>query len=161
MKKLVPALLLAMLFLVGCYPGAPITCTGPGQQPSVVSFDASPPSISAGQSSTLGWEVSGATKVSIDQGVGNVALTGSREVTPTATTIYTLTATGTSGLSTTATAQVIVSGAAPPPTPAAPPVVNYFTANPPSISAGSSATLSWNVSNATSVTIDPGLGTFA
>jgi hypothetical protein len=52
--------------------------------------------------------------------------------------------------------QVIVTGA--PSLPAGSPVVNYFTANPPIISAGSSTTLSWSVSNATSVTIDPGVG---
>jgi hypothetical protein len=53
-------------------------------------------------------------------------------------------------------AQVIVSGT---PSPGGLPVVNYFTADPPVISAGSFTTLSWSVSNATSVTIDPGVGT--
>ncbi len=158
MKKLIPLLLLAVLFLASCYPGGPITITAPGQLPVINSFNASPASISAGESSTLNWTVTGATTVSIDQGIGNVALTGPRAVAPSATTIYTLTASSSAG-SVTATTQVIVSGAAPPPTPAGLPVINSFIASPSSISLGSSTTLSWNVSNATSVTIDHGVGT--
>jgi len=158
MKKLVPVLLLAVLFIASCYPGGPITITTPGKLPVINSFSASPSNISAGESSTLNWTVTGATAVSIDQGIGNVALTGPRAVAPAATTVYTLTASSSAG-STTATTQVIVTGAAPPP--ASLPFVNSFTASPPNITAGGSATLSWNVSNATSVTIDPGLGTFA
>jgi hypothetical protein len=157
MKKLVPVFMVALLFLVGCYPGAPITCTGPSQQPSIISFNAEPSSISAGESSDLSWNVSGATTVSIDQGIGNVALTGTRSVAPAVTTVYTLTALSSAGTAT-ATTQVIVTGAAPPPTPTGVPVINYFTASPSSISLGGSATLSWNVSNATSVTIDNGVG---
>jgi hypothetical protein len=38
------------------------------------------------------------------------------------------------------------------------PVVNSFTASPDTISAGQSATISWNVSDATSVTIQPAVG---
>jgi len=121
--------------------------------PVVNSFDANPGSISLGASSTLSWNVSGATTVSIDQGIGSVALTGTRVVSPSTTMVYTLTATNAGG-SITATAQVIVSGAPP----AGLPVINSFTANPGSITAGDSSTLSWNVSNATGVTIDPGVG---
>src|SRR4030042_1129622 len=111
MKKLVPLLLLAMLLVAGCAPGGPITITTTGQQPSIVSFNAGPPSISAGDSSNLSWSVTGATTVSIDQGIGNVALTGTRAVAPAATTIYTLTASNAAG-SVTATTQGIVTGAA-------------------------------------------------
>ncbi len=80
---------------------------------------------------------------------------------PGATTVYTLTATNSTGTSATATTQVIVSGASTPPTPPAPgglPVINYFTASPTNIYAADSSTLSWNVSNATSVNIDHGVG---
>jgi len=54
----------------------------------------------------------------------------------------------------------------PPPAPAAPApkpaaVVNRFTAEPSTITRGESATLSWDVANATSVTIDNGIGTVA
>jgi hypothetical protein len=150
-------LLLVLLFVVGCYPGGPITCTGPAQQPSIISFNAEPASISAGQSSDLSWNVSGATMVSIDQGIGSVALTGTRAVSPAATTVYTLTASSATS-SVTATTQVIVTGAAPPPTPTGQPVVNSFIASPSTISYGGSTTLSWSVTNATSVTIDNGVG---
>jgi len=162
MKKLVPLILLvlAVVFAAGC-DLAGITVTSSTQPPAINSFGAGPPTIAAGESSTLSWSVVGATMVSIDQGIGNVALSGSRVVMPSATTVYTLTATNAAGISTTATAQVIVTGAPSPPTPAALPVVNSFTASPPSIIVGELATLSWNVSNATSVTIDHGVGTFA
>jgi len=170
MKKLIPLLLLAVMLMAGC-DLAGITINTASEAPVISSFGASPPTIAAGEFSTLSWSVAGATTVSIDQGVGNVALTGSRTVMPTGTTVYVLTATNAAGMSTTATAQVIVSGAAPPaptpiptptptptPTPGGKPVVNYFTANPPIISAGGSTILSWNVSNATSVNIDHGVG---
>jgi hypothetical protein len=154
MKKLLPVGLLVLLFLAGCYPGAPITCTGPSQQASIISFNAEPSSISAGESSDLSWNVSGATTVSIDQGIGNVALTGTRSIAPSTTTVYTLTASNSVG-SITATTQVIVSGT---PTSTGFPVINSFVANPSSISLGGSTSLSWNVSNATSITIDNGVG---
>jgi hypothetical protein len=70
-------------------------------------FDASPGSVTLGGASTLSWNVSGAAVVSIDQDIGNVALSGTRVVSPAKTTIYTLTATNEAG-SVTATAQVAV-----------------------------------------------------
>ena len=161
MRKLIPLSLLAMMLVVGC------TCGGitiGSQQPIINSFNASPASVSAGESSTLSWTVTGATSVSIDQGIGNVALMGSRVVAPPATAIYTLTASS-SSVTVTATAQVVVSGAAPPPsptpspTPTGLPVINYFTIYPSSVTFGSSVTMSWSVTNATAVTIDNGVGT--
>ncbi len=168
MKKLIPLLLLLVVFAAGCAPDGSIRIITSNQLPVISSFGAGTPTISAGESATLSWSVAGATTVSIDQGIGNVALTGTRVVSPSATAIYTLTATSSAG-SVTATAQVIVSGAAPPiptptptpmptPTPGGMPVVSYFNANPPIISAGGSTTLSWSVSNATAVDISPGVG---
>ena len=127
--------------------------------PAINSFSASPGSITSGASSTLGWDVSNATAVSIDKGVGAVAATGTTAVSPFTTTQYTLTATNAAG-SATATTQVVVSGAAPPPSGGLP-VISSFSAVPPIIDAGSPTTLSWNVSNATSVTIDQGVGPVA
>ena len=158
MKKLVPLLLILAMCIVGCdMVGLSVTTTT--EPPVISSFQADPATIAVGASSTLEWKVSGATKVSIDPGIGSVALEGSRAVMPGETIVYTLTAANASGTTATATAQVIVTGAAPPP--ASLPVVTSFTASPPNISTGDSATLSWNVSNATSVVINPGLGTFA
>ncbi|HEX75245.1 MAG TPA: hypothetical protein G4O12_01540 [Dehalococcoidia bacterium] len=127
--------------------------------PVIISFNASPGSITSGGSSTLSWNVSDATTVSIDRGIGNVALTGNRAVSLSTTATYTLTATNEAG-SVTATAQVIVS-AAPPPPPAGLPVISSFTANPGSITAGDASTLSWSVSDAAVVTIDHGVGAVA
>jgi hypothetical protein len=79
-------------------------------QPVVNSFDASPGLIVPGESSTLSWDVSGAATVSIDQQIGNVALSGTRVVLPTKTTTYTLTATNVVG-TVTATAQVVIAEA--------------------------------------------------
>jgi hypothetical protein len=81
-------------------------------QPVVSSFDANPGHIVSGGASMLSWDVSGAAMVSIDQGVGNVALNGTRVVFPTKTTTYTLTATNVVG-KVTATAQVVIAQAVP------------------------------------------------
>jgi hypothetical protein len=157
MNRLIPVLLLlACMLLAGCSPSGLISITG--QLPAINSFNASPSSISAGQSSELDWTVTGATSVSIDQGIGNVALSGTRAVSPATTTVYTLTASNSAG-SVTATTQVAVSGATSPPTTAGFPVISSFAASPSTISLGTFTTLSWNVSNATSVSINQGVGT--
>jgi hypothetical protein len=161
MKKLIPLILLMVMLSAGCdLSGISITT---GTQPVISSFSASPASIAAGASSTLDWSVTGATKISIDQGIGNVALTGSRAVMPGTTTVYTLTASNAAGVSVTATAQVLVTGSSTPPSPtppttSGPPVINYFTATPPEIYSGGSAILSWDVTNATSTSINHGVG---
>jgi len=127
--------------------------------PVIGSFNASPGIIASGSSSTLSWSISGAATATIDQGVGNVALTGTRVVSPGATTTYTLTASNEVG-SVTAVAQVIVSAGAQPSV-AGLPVISLFSANPWSIASGESTMLSWNVSNASTVTIEPGVGAVA
>ena len=65
--------------------------------PTISSFTANPASITEGGSSTLSWAITGATAVSINQGIGTVALSGSITVSPIATTTYTLTATNGAG----------------------------------------------------------------
>jgi hypothetical protein len=134
--------------------------SSPMAPPVINSFAASPGGIESGDSSTLNWNITGATTVSIDQGIGNVALNGSRVVNPVASTVYTLLATNAGG-SMTATAMVSVSSPAPPePTPNLP-VIDNFALNPDTIEEGESSTLSWSTSNATSVSIDQGIGTVA
>jgi PKD repeat protein len=63
--------------------------------PIINSFTATPSSITAGQSSTLSWSVSGATSVSIS-GIGTVN-GNSVQVSPAQTTTYTVTATNSAG----------------------------------------------------------------
>jgi len=75
--------------------------------PVILSFDADPGAINPGGTSTLSWEVTGAATVHIDHGVGSVALSGTRDVSPGETTIYTLTATNEAG-SVNATVQITV-----------------------------------------------------
>ncbi len=92
----------------------------PPKAPMIVQFTAEPSSIERGQSSTLRWSVSNATDISIDQGIGTVDATGSRQVFPNNSTTYTLTARGPGG-STSATASVSVTAPPPPPPPPPPP----------------------------------------
>lgn len=61
--------------------------------PSISSFNANPDVIEEGENSNLIWSVSGASKVSIEPGVGTVGLTGSQRISPDETMTYTLTAT--------------------------------------------------------------------
>ena len=96
----------------------------------------------------------GATSVSIDNGVGNVAATGSTTVTPAITTTYTLTAVAPAG-NITATATVTVN---PPVTSAGNPQIIRFEASPRSIQPGQQSTLSWTTNGAATVSIS-GVGT--
>ena len=102
----------------------------------------------------MNWVVQGATAISINNGIGNVAATGSTTVTPTQTTTYTLTATSTDGRSVTASVIVTVSNGQ------LARIVS-FTANPVTIDVGGSSQLCWVVENATTVSIAPGVGTVA
>lgn len=74
-----------------------ITALGVGnfllQSPSPnILFEASPNSITVGDSATLNWTVTNAESISIDQGVGSVANPGTQRISPTVDTTYTLTA---------------------------------------------------------------------
>ncbi len=60
--------------------------------PIIESFDADPVVIQPGGAANLSWSIIGATSVAIDQGIGDVELKGYRSVSPTKTTVYTLTA---------------------------------------------------------------------
>ena len=62
-----------------------------------VSLSASPASIQQGQCATLTWSSANASKASIDQGVGSVDPSGSRQVCPRSTTQYTIAAAGEGG----------------------------------------------------------------
>jgi hypothetical protein len=125
--------------------------------PVINTFISSPPSISAGASSTISWEVIGATTVSIDHSIGDVAASGNWVVSPTTTTTYKLTASNSRG-SAYATCQVVVSGSMPIPSY---PIINYFNASSTSVAPGEIVTLNWSVSNASAVTINNGVGTVA
>jgi hypothetical protein len=94
--------------------GSVISCSqGP---PSILFFTATPSEIDSGDTSTLQWSVTNATSVTIDQGVGEVAADGSKELSPSKTTAYTLTATNAGG---TVTRALVLYVTVPPPAPPA------------------------------------------
>jgi hypothetical protein len=129
---------------------SPAVTSPPATSPVVTSFKANPSAITEGQTAMLSWDISGATSVSIDQGIGDIALYGTREVSPAVNTTYTITASNVAD-SVTASATITVA-------PTVPPVISDFTASPNSIKAGQSATLQWNITRASSAAIDQGIG---
>jgi hypothetical protein len=88
------ALPLAAAVLMGSILGAQGRGAPPGLEPRIVSFEAKPAAVRAGQPVLLVWHVENPTGVSIEPGIGAVTARGSRQVTPSATTTYTLTAKG-------------------------------------------------------------------
>ena len=128
----------------------PVTVAAPSP-PTVGAFTASPATINYGDSTTLSWNVSSANSVSIDQGVGAVSPAGTSVVKPTAATTYTLTATNGTGPATAKTTVTVAPGKAP--------VIANFAASPTAIAKGGSTTLKWNVTGASSVSLDHGFGT--
>jgi outer membrane protein OmpA-like peptidoglycan-associated protein len=122
--------------------------------PPTVSLSASPTAIQAGQCATLNWASTNATSTTVEPGVGSVTPSGSRQVCPTSPTTYRITATGAGG---TQTASAAVNVTAPPPPPPAAPTVS-LSATPDAIRTGQCTTLLWTSTNATGVTLEPGLG---
>lgn len=88
------------------------SCAPPAQPPVITAFAASPSAITAGESATLQWSVTGdePMALSITPGVGGVSGQSSATVSPAATTTYTLTASNEAGAAT-ATTTVSVSAA--------------------------------------------------
>lgn len=115
--------------------------------PVVQAFSASPSSTTSGSTSTLTWSVAGATSVSITPGTfmsTSTATNGSTTVNPTSTTVYTLTASNGFGTSTATTSVTIATGSVP--------TINLLSIPTTTLGFGSSTSISWNVSNASSLT---------
>jgi hypothetical protein len=90
-----------------------VTVTPVAPTPTVT-LSASPISITSGGSSTLTWSSTNATSCTATGGwTGTEATSGTKSVSPTTTTIYTLTCTGSGGTSSPASATVTVGGTAP------------------------------------------------
>ena len=124
-------------------------CPGSSPVPEVTDFKATPATIHAGETSTLSWVVTGASQVSLDNGLG-VQAGNSVAVTPAATTTYKLTGTGLGG-DVTATTVVTVLSAVPKP------AISSFAASPSSVATGGDVRLSWVVSGAIdALKLDPG-----
>jgi peptidoglycan-associated lipoprotein len=91
------------------------------QAARIDTFTAEPAAIDRGQQATLRWAVVNATNIAIDQGLGSVAANGTRQVFPSNSTTYTLTASNNAGSVTrSVTVTVNVPVPPPPPPPAAP-----------------------------------------
>jgi peptidoglycan-associated lipoprotein len=86
----------------------------PAPTAPTASLSATPNSLNQGEATTLTWQTTNATDVSID-GIGAVEATGTRQVTPTDSTTYHLVAKGPGGTQD-ATARVTVNAASAPPT---------------------------------------------
>jgi len=108
--------LAVLIGLIAILAGLLVGC-GPTALPVIVEFSATPSEIQSGESTTLSWNVTGATSLSIDQGIGNVSAIGAETVSPTTTTAYTLTA---SNAVANVTKSVVISVTSVPPTPSSP-----------------------------------------
>jgi peptidoglycan-associated lipoprotein len=111
-------LVLAALLIAGAggckkKPAAPPPPPPPPPPAPTASLTANPSTIERGQSTTLSWQTTNATDVTIDA-LGTVEPSGSKQVSPTQSTTYHLTAKGAGGQQE-ATARVTVTQPPPPP----------------------------------------------
>jgi len=101
---------LLVMFAVGCKkkvvaaappppppPPPAVVTPPPPKAPAVTAFTAEPSSIQRGQAATLRWAVTDSTSVTIEPGLGAVQADGNRQVFPSNTTSYRLTASGPGG----------------------------------------------------------------
>ncbi|MBC2697016.1 MAG: hypothetical protein HF976_15220 [ANME-2 cluster archaeon] len=117
--------------------------------PVIHNFSAEPKHIDGPEGeTTLSWEVSGATSVTID-GIPVKVPAGSMIRVVGENTLFTLMATNDAGVSDVRDTKVYVGVL-----PSDLPIIDSFYANPPDISEGGNSTLYWEVSGATKVTID-------
>src|SRR6202040_2833713 len=111
----------AVLMLGACKKkAAPPPPPAPPPPAPTASLSANPNTVQQGQSTTLTWQTTGATDVSID-GIGAVQPSGSQQVSPTDSTTYHLTAKGAGGTQDATTRLTVtpapVTQAPPPPSP--------------------------------------------
>ena len=107
-------------------------------------ISANPASIPSGGSSTLTWTSTNAASATLNG--ASVAVNGSQTVSPTSTTTYNFVATGSSGTTASAQATITVTSGGPP--------TAGLSANPTSIVAGNSSTLTWTTNNAVSADLN-------
>jgi hypothetical protein len=106
------------LFTLAAFAQAPPPAGFPGTAPAgppaeIVRFEATPATAEPGQTVTLRWEALNAYSLKIDPALGAVATRGSRTVTPTGTTTYTLTVDGSGGAKTAAVTVTVAGGSVP------------------------------------------------
>jgi phospholipase C len=121
-----------------------------GSSTPTITLSISPQVVGSAQTATITWQSTNATSVAISPAIPTddptgLALSGSAVIVPTASTTYTATATGAGGQSATAKATVSI-------------LTVSLSAAPSTVTAGQSATLSWNSANATALSLDQGIG---
>ena len=161
----------ALLLLIGGFvlglPACSPSSTGTTGTPVIVAFTASPTEITSGDSATLMWNVTNATSIQIDQGVGSgLAVAGTTSVSPGSSTTYTLTASNSAGsvqqsvtVTVTSTTTTPTTPTTPTPPPGQPPLIVVFDISPNIIHVPPGpgpylATMRWDVRNAATVTIN-------
>jgi len=152
-RRIFNVFLFFSLAILSSYSG--ISCRP--KTPSILLFTATPSEINSGGSSTLKWAVQDATSVTIDQGVGKVAANGSKELSPSETIAYTLTATSAGG-TVTRSVVIYVAVPSPPPTPAdtTPPVIKNIST---SSETETSAVITWTTNKPASSHVEYGKNT--
>lgn len=160
MKKILLVSVVCVLSIVSLFSGCVNVPMDDLVQFSIFSFEVEPGIINQGESANLSWMVIAATSVSIDNGIGSIALTGHRMIMPTQTTTYILTATNAT-LTKNATVKITVRGASNESHEDIEISIASFDVTPSIINQGDSANLSWVVTGATSVNIDNGIGSVA
>jgi len=121
---------------------ATVTVTKPSA-PRILRFTGNPVEIGQGETSTLSWQVEGATEVNISN-LGPQTLQGTSPVTPNETTTYVLTAKNPGGDATASVTITVVPRV----------VITGFTANPTvTAKPGDPSRLTWTTTGATSVSI--------
>jgi len=129
-----------------------VTVAAAGSTPTIT-LSISPSVVAAGQPAQISWTSTNATSVAISPSIliedqTSLDLSGSAPIAPAANTVYTATATGANNAKATAQASVNI-------------LTVNMTASPATIGAGQSATLNWTSSNASTVSIDNGVGNVA
>ncbi|MFM2123683.1 MAG: hypothetical protein RL328_134, partial [Acidobacteriota bacterium] len=115
--RLLPLSILCTLPLFAQAPAAPAKPAAPARvvpQARIRDFKADSTSLQPGQSTLLRWNVENPNSTTIS-GLGNVTASGSRRVTPKATTTYTITVTGPNNQTETRNVTVTVAGTTPVP----------------------------------------------
>jgi hypothetical protein len=141
---------------------ATVTVTAAAPAASIVSFIATPTTITAGGSVLLSWVSSGASACTASGGTGSDGWNGTVSTNSVGTTVgplntagvyvYTLNCTGPGGASSPASVDVTVNAA----TPAA--TVASFGAAPTTVTVGQTTQLAWTTTNATSCSAGGGTG---
>lgn len=134
---------------------ASVVVEDPTPAPQCLSFTANPANILVGESTTLNWEVANATRVAINNGIGEVTGTSFGPVSLFADTTYTLTVFGEAGTTpVSCTTDVLVTE-----TPV--PVCSAFDIAQTVVLPGANFTASWATTDVSAVSIDNGIGNVA